>query len=97
MLPKAPEDYVESLRKGMLMGIRPASLPGPTGMTGHWRGPVNPRTGWVRERVPEARTHRGGPECGNIDAALELAKQHPHLNMPGSEIEVHEAQHIPGM
>jgi hypothetical protein len=36
-------------------------------------------------------------EAENAEAALELAKQHPHLNMPGSEIEVHEAQQIPGM
>jgi hypothetical protein len=37
-------------------------------------------------------------EAENIDAAVELAKQHPHLNMPGGcEIEVHEAQQIPGM
>jgi len=29
---------------------------------------------------------------------VELAKVHPHLNMPGGcEIEVHEAQQIPGM
>ena len=36
-------------------------------------------------------------EAENAEAALELAKQHPHLNLPGSEIEVHEAQQIPGM
>jgi hypothetical protein len=37
-------------------------------------------------------------EADNLDAAVELAKQHPHLNMPGGcEIEVHEAQQIPGM
>ncbi|MCO4236941.1 YciI family protein [Pseudarthrobacter raffinosi] len=37
-------------------------------------------------------------EAENVEAALELAKQHPHLNMPGGcEIEVHEAQQIPGM
>jgi len=36
-------------------------------------------------------------EAGSIDDALELARQHPHLNMPGCEIEVHEAQQIPGM
>ena len=36
-------------------------------------------------------------EAETAEAALELAKQHPHLNMPGSEIEVHEAQRIPGM
>ncbi|MDL9980445.1 YciI family protein [Microbacterium sp. ASV49] len=34
----------------------------------------------------------------NADAALELAKAHPHLNMPGGcSIEVHEAQPVPGM
>ncbi len=37
-------------------------------------------------------------EAVDLDAALELAKAHPHLNMPGGcEIEVHEAQSIPGM
>jgi hypothetical protein len=36
-------------------------------------------------------------EAGNIDEALVFAKEHPHLNSPGCEIEVHEAQQIPGM
>ena len=37
-------------------------------------------------------------EADSLDAAVELAKVHPHLNMPGGcEIEVHEAQAIPGM
>lgn len=37
-------------------------------------------------------------EADDLDAALALAKDHPHLNMPGGcEIEVHEAQAIPGM
>ena len=37
-------------------------------------------------------------EADNLDAALTLAQGHPHLNMPGGcEIEVHEAQAIPGM
>ncbi len=37
-------------------------------------------------------------EAADATAALELAKQHPHLSMPGGcEIEVHEAQQIPGM
>ena len=37
-------------------------------------------------------------EAADLDAALELAKSHPHLNMPGGcEIEVHEAMPIPGM
>lgn len=37
-------------------------------------------------------------EANDLDAALELASNHPHLNMPGGcEIEVHEAQAIPGM
>ncbi|MDH4159716.1 MAG: YciI family protein [Actinomycetota bacterium] len=37
-------------------------------------------------------------EAADFDAALELAKVHPHLNMPGGcEIEVHEAMPIPGM
>lgn len=37
-------------------------------------------------------------EAADMDAALELAKAHPHLDMPGGcEIEVHEAQPVPGM
>jgi hypothetical protein len=37
-------------------------------------------------------------EADDLDAAVELAKVHPHLSMPGGcEIEVHEAQPIPGM
>jgi hypothetical protein len=37
-------------------------------------------------------------EADDMTAALELARNHPHLNMPGGcEIEVHEAQTIPGM
>lgn len=37
-------------------------------------------------------------EADTMEAALDLAKAHPHLNMPGGcEIEVHEAQPIPGM
>ena len=37
-------------------------------------------------------------EADDLDAALTLAQGHPHLNMPGGcEIEVHEAQAIPGM
>jgi len=37
-------------------------------------------------------------EAENMDAALDLARVHPHLDMPGGcEIEVHEAQPIPGM
>ncbi len=37
-------------------------------------------------------------EASDMDAALALAKDHPHLMMPGGcEIEVHEAQPIPGM
>lgn len=37
-------------------------------------------------------------EADSMDAALELAKAHPHLDMPGGcEIEVHEVQPIPGM
>lgn len=31
------------------------------------------------------------------EAALELAKQYPHLDMPGSEIEVHGPRQIPAM
>lgn len=37
-------------------------------------------------------------DADDLDAALALAQAHPHLNMPGGcEIEVHEAQAIPGM
>jgi YCII-related domain len=37
-------------------------------------------------------------EAASLDAAVDLAKVHPHLTMPGGcEIEVHEAQPIPGM
>jgi hypothetical protein len=37
-------------------------------------------------------------EAADMDAALALAQDHPHLNMPGGcEIEVHEAQPVPGM
>jgi hypothetical protein len=37
-------------------------------------------------------------EADSADAALALAQGHPHLMMPGGcEIEVHEAQPIPGM
>jgi hypothetical protein len=37
-------------------------------------------------------------EAADLDAALALAKDHPHLSMPGGcEIEVHEAQPVPGM
>ena len=37
-------------------------------------------------------------EAADQNAALDLAKNHPHLNMPGGcEIEIHESQPIPGM
>ena len=37
-------------------------------------------------------------EAEDMAAALNLAKDHPHLNMPGGcEIEVHEALAVPGM
>jgi hypothetical protein len=37
-------------------------------------------------------------EADNLEAAVELAKVHPHLSMPGGcEIEVHESLPIPGM
>ncbi len=37
-------------------------------------------------------------EADDLEAALALAKGHPHLSMPGGcEIEVHEAQAVPGM
>ena len=37
-------------------------------------------------------------DAADLDAALDLARSHPHLTMPGGcEIEVHEAQAVPGM
>ncbi|MEP7035281.1 MAG: YciI family protein [Dermatophilaceae bacterium] len=37
-------------------------------------------------------------EADDFDAALDLARSHPHLNMPGGcEIEIHEALAVPGM
>lgn len=37
-------------------------------------------------------------EVDDLDAAVALAQDHPHLQMPGGcEIEVHEAQAVPGM
>ncbi|HKJ57497.1 MAG TPA: YciI family protein [Nitriliruptoraceae bacterium] len=37
-------------------------------------------------------------EADDLDAAVALAADHPHLQMPGGcEIEVHEAQAVPGM
>ena len=37
-------------------------------------------------------------EVADLDTALALAKDHPHVNMPGGcEIEVHEALPVPGM
>ncbi len=37
-------------------------------------------------------------EAADFEAALELARNHPHLSMPGGcEIEVHEALPVPGM
>ena len=63
-----------------------------------------PLTGGVRVTTdgtsPSTREVAGYSiiEANDFDAALELAKSHPHLNMPGGcEIEVHEAQAIPGM
>ena len=36
-------------------------------------------------------------EAGSMAEALDLARDHPHLNMPGGcTIEVHEAQPVPG-
>lgn len=37
-------------------------------------------------------------EAESFEEALDLARNHPHLAMPGGcEIEVHEAQPVPGM
>jgi hypothetical protein len=49
--------------------------------------------------APSAREVAGYTilEADSVDDALALAKDHPHLNMPGGcTIEVHEAQPIPG-
>lgn len=36
-------------------------------------------------------------EAGSMDEVLDLARDHPHLDMPGGcTIEVHEAQPVPG-
>ena len=35
-------------------------------------------------------------EADDMEAALALAEGHPHLAMPGAEIEVHEGQPVPG-
>ena len=63
-----------------------------------------PLAGGVRvapgETAPSAREVSGYSiiEADDLDAAIELAKAHPHLNMPGGcEIEVHEVQPVPGM
>ena len=53
-----------------------------------------------REVVPSTREVVGYTilEAADLDAAVGLAKVHPHLDMPGGcEIEVHAAQEIPGM
>lgn len=37
-------------------------------------------------------------EAENLESAVDLARVHPHLTMPGGcEIEVHQAQPVPGM
>jgi hypothetical protein len=36
-------------------------------------------------------------QADDIDSAVALLDGHPHLQMPGSSIEVHEALEIPGM
>ncbi len=37
-------------------------------------------------------------DAADMDTALALAKDHPHLNMPGGcTVEVHEALPVPGM
>jgi hypothetical protein len=33
----------------------------------------------------------------DIDSALKILEGHPHLQMPGASIEVHETLEIPGM
>lgn len=53
-----------------------------------------------RQVVPSSREVVGYSiiDADDLDAAVEFAKVHPHLNMPGGcEIEVHAAQEIPGM
>ena len=37
-------------------------------------------------------------DAADLDEALDLARTHPHLNMPGGcEIQVHQAEPAPGM
>jgi hypothetical protein len=36
-------------------------------------------------------------QAPDIDAAVALVEGHPHLQMPGASIEVHETLEIPGM
>lgn len=36
-------------------------------------------------------------EAPDLEAALALTKDHPHLAWPGGEIEVHEVMALPGM
>lgn len=36
-------------------------------------------------------------QATDIEGAVGLLEGHPHLQMPGSSIEVHEALEIPGM
>lgn len=53
-----------------------------------------------REVVPSTRDVVGYTilEAADLDAALQLARVHPHLDMPGGcEIEVHAAQELPSM
>jgi YCII-related domain len=90
----------------------PAQMEAVTGEWNAWAGRVGermvdfgaPLAGGVRVTTdgssPSTREVAGYSiiEADNRDAALELAQGHPHLNMPGGcEIEVHEAQAIPGM
>jgi len=90
----------------------PAQMEAVMGAWNEWAGKVG--SGMVDFGTPLAGGTRVSPtgtapstrevagysiiEADSLDAAVELAKVHPHLTMPGGcEIEVHEAQAIPGM
>ncbi|MDF2728508.1 MAG: hypothetical protein K0T01_294 [Acidimicrobiia bacterium] len=36
-------------------------------------------------------------KAADVDSAVALLQSHPHLQMPGASIEVHEALEVPGM
>ena len=81
-----------------------SGTPGPAGSATAWStsAPRSPAASGSPPTAPRRAPARSSAtriiEAADMDAALTLAKGHPHLNMPGGcEIEVHEAQPIPGM